>query len=70
MKQNLFFAIFLTLMNIAGVISQSCAYSNVCGDGYCCKYSSGCVCSAESCREQCAHGDLMPNYVTVKINLR
>lgn len=36
---------------------QSCTGDNVCGDGYCCKYSSACYCSHLACREGCMHGD-------------
>ena len=67
MKRILFSTLIL-LSQFISVYSQACAYSNVCGDGYCCKYSAGCTCSAESCREQCVHGDLMPNYIQVWVD--
>ena len=36
-----------------------CSFSGMCGDGYCCKFSSGCYCSHYQCRELCSHGDLI-----------
>ena len=50
------FGLILEYMN-----SQACSGGNVCGDGYCCKYSSGCECSHVVCHEMCFHGDSMPN---------
>lgn len=60
--KNLLFLISIFLF-IQQLKCQSCAYGNVCGDGYCCKYSSGCECSHVVCREMCFHGDSMPNEI-------
>ena len=56
--------ICLSLFSVCKIAyGQSCAFGNVCGDGYCCKYSSGCECSHVVCHEMCFHGDSMPNEI-------
>lgn len=58
----LLFGIFLSEAFAFNPLSKPplCSFSGMCGDGYCCKYASGCGCSHWECLELCNHGDLIP----------
>lgn len=60
MKKLLFTILFLALFGESLSGHPSCSFSQMCGDGFCCKFTKGCFCSHYECGEFCTRGDMIP----------